>query len=285
MDHTSRRKHLRNLIARNELLVVPGCHDALSAMLVERADFPAVYLGSYAVASSQFGLPDVGLLERSEIVAAAKAVVDAVSIPVIADAESGWVDPANIWRTVDAFERAGVSAIHIEDHAYGKHASVEPVIAPMEETCNKIAAAVAARNDPEMIIIGRTDVPWAIGDLRDVVRRLNAYKAAGADVVMPAGIAPSDLKSIRHELTAPVMITDTDGASVADEQEAGANLVLYYGLTVKAAYSSVEAVLEQFKQAGSLDGIEGVRNRTGDFEATFDYKGFEQRSASYPFKR
>ncbi len=128
-----KRKMLRALIAVGKTLVLPGAQDALSARLIERAGFPAVYIGSYATSAAAFGLPDVGLLTMEEMAAHAKRVADAVAIPVLADGENGWNNAANIWRTVRAFEQAGVCGIHIEDHEFGKHAEVPQVLLSTEQ--------------------------------------------------------------------------------------------------------------------------------------------------------
>ena len=113
---------LRELVASAKTVVAPGATDALSAKLIEAHGFDCVYIGSYATAASRFGMPDTGLLSLDELVEQARTIVEAVKVPVIADAEGGFHDAPNIWRTVQAFERAGVAAIHIEDHSgTGKH--------------------------------------------------------------------------------------------------------------------------------------------------------------------
>src|SRR5437762_4440484 len=113
---------LRGLLAAGKTIVAPGATDALSAKLIEAHGFDCVYIGSYATAASRFGMPDTGLLSLDELVEQVRTIVEAVKVPVIADAEGGFHDAPNIWRTVQAFKRAGVAAIHIEDHSgTGKH--------------------------------------------------------------------------------------------------------------------------------------------------------------------
>lgn len=113
----------------------------MSAKLVERAGFPAVYIGSYATAAAGFGMPDVTM---EEMAAHAKRIADAVDMPVIADGENGWNNAANIWRTVRSFEQAGVCGIHIEDHEFGKHADVRQVLLSCDQMVQKIHAALDA---------------------------------------------------------------------------------------------------------------------------------------------
>src|SRR5512138_1928052 len=135
---------LRGLLAAGKTIVAPGATDALSAKLIEAHGFDCVYIGSYATAASRFGLPDTGLLSLEALVEQARTIVQAVKLPVIADAEAGFHEAAEIWRTVQAFERAGVAAIHLEDHTgAGKHTSAPQTLHPMKETADRICAAVA----------------------------------------------------------------------------------------------------------------------------------------------
>ena len=123
---------LRGLLAEGKTIVAPGATDALSAKLIEAHGFDCVYIGSYATAASRFGIPDTGLLSLEALVEQARTIVQAVKLPVIADAEGGFHGAGDIWRTVQAFERAGVAAIHLEDHTgAGKHTSAPQTLHPM----------------------------------------------------------------------------------------------------------------------------------------------------------
>lgn len=275
------RKKLRALLASGKTLVLPGAHDAVSAMLIERAGFPAVYIGSYATAAAGFGLPDVGLLTMEETAAHAKRVADAVAIPVLADGENGWNNAANIWRTVRAFEQAGVCGIHIEDHEFGKHAEVPQVLLPTEQMVQKIRAALEAREDENFLIIARTDAAWAFGDIEDAIARTNAFSEAGADLVMPVGIDPKRLKDVRARIKGKVAITDTPGRSVADEEAAGADIVLYYGMSLYAAYFGVKAALDDFAHARNADAVADRRKDIAEFEKFIGYPDFSARAKKY----
>src|ERR1035437_2651381 len=181
------RKKLCAMLASGKTLVVPGAYDPMSAKLVERASFPAVYIGSYATAAAGFGMPDVGLVTMDEMAAHAKRIADAVDLPVIADGENGWNNAANILRTVRSFEQAGVCGIHIEDHEFGKHADVPQVLLSCDQMVQKIRAALDARAHSDFLIIARTDAAWAFDDVEDAIKRMNACTDAGADLVMPVG--------------------------------------------------------------------------------------------------
>ena len=176
---------LRQLLAGPDLLVAPGAYDALSARLIAQAGFPAVYMTGFGTAASVLGQPDVGLLTMSEMVARASALASVVGdLPLIADADTGYGNPINTQRTIREYERAGVAGLHIEDQVWPKkcgHMEGKQVI-PMDEMVQKVRAAVDARQDPDFVIIARTDANAVYG-LEDALRRGRAYREAGADVI------------------------------------------------------------------------------------------------------
>src|SRR5450759_5225544 len=275
------RKKLRKMLESGKTLIVPGAYDSISALLVERAGFQAVYIGSYATATAGFGMPDVGLVTMGEMAAYAKTITDAVDIPVIADGENGWNNAANIWRTIRSFEQAGVCGIHIEDHEFGKHAAVPQVLASSEQMVQKIRAALDAREDKNFLIIARTDAAWAFNDVDEAVNRMNAFTDAGADMVMAAGLDPAVLAGLRSRIKGKIMITDTPGRSVADEESAGADVVLYYGFSLYAAYHGVKTALDTFMQTRNADDIKQVRGCIAEFENFIGYPEFSDRAKKY----
>ena len=194
MPNTTR---LRELLVQRDLLVAPGAYDALSARLIAQAGFPAVYMTGFGTAASVLGQPDVGLLTMSEMVSRAAALAAVVGDrPLIADADTGYGNPINVRRTVREYERAGVAAIHIEDQVWPKkcgHMEGKQVI-PVDEMVQKIRAAVDARQDPDFVIIARTDANAVYG-LEDALRRGRAYRDAGADVIFIE--APRSIEELR----------------------------------------------------------------------------------------
>lgn len=144
-------KALKALLAAGKTIVAPGVYDAVSAKLVRDAGFPVVYIGSYTTAATRLGQPDVGIVSLPEMVAQAQCVADAVDVPVIADGEDGFGKPPNIWRAVREFERAGIAAIHIEDHVHGKHTDFERVIRSLDQMLGRVKAALDARQAPGFI--------------------------------------------------------------------------------------------------------------------------------------
>ncbi|MEX0758008.1 MAG: isocitrate lyase/PEP mutase family protein, partial [Tistlia sp.] len=144
---------VRDLLSSRGVTPVPGCHDALGALLIEQAGYPAVYMSGFSVAAS-FGKPDVGLLTVSEMVARAAQIARATSLPVIADADTGYGGPANIADCVQAFERAGIAAIHLEDQVMPKRCGALPgkALVPVEEMALRLAAARKARTSADFLI-------------------------------------------------------------------------------------------------------------------------------------
>jgi len=278
---TGRREKLKTLIDSGQTLIVPGAFDAISAKLIEQAGFPAVYVGSFATAASRLGQPDVGVSTLDDLVGHAQSIVDAVSVPVIADAEGGLNRAANVWRTIEAFERAGVSAIHIEDHIAGKHTSFPRQLRSIKDMSNMISAAVEARTDPSFLIIARTDIAWVNDDPGLAVERLNAFTLASADLVFPAGFAPKRLKAVRDQIKGRVVMTNWKGASVKDEEEAGLSIVIYYGFCLYAAYHGMEKALAAFKKNGNWNKIAEVTGSIEPFDKLISAASFEDRAKKY----
>jgi len=210
----------------------------LSARLIEAHGYECLYIGSYATAASRFAVPDTGLLSLNQLVEHAKSIAAAVRIPVIADAEHGF-DPQ---ETVHAFEAAGVAAIHIEDHTgAGKHTDAPQELRPMKETAARIRAAVAARSNPEFMIVARSDAFWVHRDLEECIERLALYAEAGADMVFPTYAGPAELAEVRRRIARPVMIIDMPGRTLAEH--AGAAIVLYYAFSVATQFDALERAL------------------------------------------
>ena len=166
------RKRLRELVDAKEILVLPGAYDALSARLAEAAGFPCVYMTGYGQSASKLGAPDVGLMTMSEMVERAKDMCAAVSVPVICDGDTGFGNVVNLVRTVREYERAGAAAIQLEDQTTPKKCGhmLGRQVVDAEEMVNKIRAAAAARQDPDFLIIARTDARTNHG-VEEAIRR------------------------------------------------------------------------------------------------------------------
>jgi 2-methylisocitrate lyase-like PEP mutase family enzyme len=231
-------KNLHRLLAHGGTLIAPGATDALSARLIEAHGYECVYIGSYATAASRFAIPDTGRLSLDELAAQARTIARAVRIPVIADAEAGFRPE----ETIRAFEAAGVAALHIEDHTgAGKHTDLPQMLHPVEEAAERIRAAVAARTNPELLIVARSDAFWVHRDLEDCIARLERYAAAGADMVFPTLVGPAELAEVRRRIARPVMIVDMPGRSLAEH--AGAAIVLYYAFSITRQFAALRQAL------------------------------------------
>lgn len=191
------RTTLRQLVSRKNGLVVPGAYDGISARLVERTGFPAVYMSGYGTSASRLGLPDLGYAGLAEMADHARNLATAVTIPLIADADTGYGNALSVRRTVQAYEAAGVAALHIEDQVAPKrcgHLSGHQII-PRGEFAGKIRAAAEARTDPDLMIIARTDAISAM-DFDEALRRGEAAAKAGADMLFIE--APRDEEQVRR---------------------------------------------------------------------------------------
>ena len=209
----SKRKRLHELVVSRRGVVVPGAYDCVSAKLVERAGFPAVYMTGYGTSASRLGLPDLGFAGLAEMVDQARNMAAAVSVPLIADADTGYGNALNVRRTVQLYEAAGVAALHLEDQALPKrcgHLAGKQVVS-LEEFSRKIRAAVEARTDPDLLIIARTDA-IAVTGFDDALRRGEAAAKAGADILfVEAPTTEAEIERIARSFDAPLLFNYAPG--------------------------------------------------------------------------
>ena len=188
---------LRRLLERPEILVAPGAFSALSALLIARAGFEAVYLTGYGASADLLGCPDVGLLTMTEMANHAARLVSAVEIPVVADADTGYGNVLNVRRTIQEYERAGVAGVQLEDQVFPKrcgHMAGKAIISA-DEMARKIEVACETRVNPDLVIIARTDARAVMG-LGEALRRAKVYSEAGADVIFVE--APESVEELRE---------------------------------------------------------------------------------------
>lgn len=272
---------LDSIFDGNTAVIVPGAYDALSAKLVEEAGFPLVYVGSYGTAASVYGLADVGALTLDEMAAQARRVVDVVSAPVIADAENGFFDPPNIWRTVRAFEAAGVAAIHIEDHSGDKHTTLPQGLIPLEAMLQRLRAAMDARSTPGMAIIARTDAIWAMGDEAEALRRLRAFAATGIEYLFPTGADPAALRRLRREVAGRYVAIDLTEVRDPAQWDGAADLVIDYGFCLRAATKALQTALSSLRARAPADVTDAMLEPQPDFERRLGYAAYEARATRY----
>ncbi len=249
---------LRSLLARSNILMAPGATDAIHARMIQEAGFDAVYATGAGIANVHFGLPDIGLLTMTEMVEHIRRIADAVDVPVIADADTGYGNPLNVMRAVREFERAGVAAIQIEDQVSPKrcgHFDGKEVVSA-DEMVQKLRAAVAARQDPELVLIARTDA-LATHGFDEAVARGRLYAAHGADVVfVEAPTSAEQIARLPKEIRAPLLFNMTEGArspefGAAQLQQLGYQVVIFPNALLRISMRAVQESLAVLKSEGS----------------------------------
>src|SRR5580693_6315150 len=266
----SNSRRLKDLLARRAAVTVPGAANALFARVIEDLGFEAVYVTGAGIANMLLGVPDIGLTTMTEVGETVAAISDAVSIPVIVDADTGYGNAVNMVRTIRMLERAGASGIQIEDQVFPKkcgHFAGKHVIAA-DEMVQKIKAAVDARRDQSLQIIARTDAR-AIEGLDRALERASAYIAAGADVTfVEAPTSLDELARIAGELPVPQVANIVFGGKTPDPgreklADLGFSIVLYANAALQAALKASYDVLSVLKNEGSL---RSVSDRLASFE-------------------
>jgi 2-methylisocitrate lyase-like PEP mutase family enzyme len=280
------RQELRRLIDQRGYTMVPGAYDTLTARLVEAAGFAAVYLtgGGYSRAS---GYPDLGLLSLTENVLFIGRTVEAVGIPVIADADTGYGNAINVIRTVREYEKTGVAGFHIEDQVSPKkcgHYEGKEVIS-RAEMIGKIKAAVDTRRDADLVIIARSDAR-AIEGLEAAIDRVNAYLEAGADVgFVEAPQTIEELRVVGREVRGPALVNVFEGGKTPmlgakELEDMGFRLGIYPSQTHRAAIRAAQRVLAAMKRDGDTRAIEtelATFQEREDAVGTADWRALEDK--------
>ena len=226
-------RRIRALMEKPGIIRTLGAHDVLTALLIEQAGFDSVFIGGFGTSASLYGLPDLNFLGMSEMVDATRRMAHRVSIPVIADADTGHGDLHNVTRCVQEFEGAGAAGIILEDQVFPKrcgHFGGKEVI-PAEEMVLKFRAAVAARHDPDFLFIARTDARETHG-LDDAINRINRYCDAGADVAfIEAPLSIEELEAICTRVPSPKFVNmlafgKTPILSAAELEEMGFKMMV-----------------------------------------------------------
>lgn len=255
---------LREMLEKEEALLVPGCYDALSAKILKQAGFPVIYMSGSGVTASVTGKPDVGLLTMTEMVNQARNIVNATDLPLICDADTGYGNAINLIRTVKEYERAGVAGIHIEDQVTPKrcgHFEGKAVISA-EEMVKKIEAAIYAREDQDFLIIARTDARAVFG-LEEVLRRGRLYADAGADVLfVEAPQSAGELETITCAFNdIPLLINMVEGGktpifSFDYLKGLGFKIVLYPTSGVRIVMKVLQEFAAHLREKGDTKGLE-----------------------------
>jgi 2-methylisocitrate lyase-like PEP mutase family enzyme len=286
------RQQLRKRLTEGGMIVAPGIYDAFGARLVQQAGYEAVYMTGNGVSASLLGQPDVGMVDLTLFAAHAHRAAACVDIPLICDADTGYGNAVNVRHTVREFEAAGVAAIHIEDQVAPKRCGHLPGSRPvvsLAEHAGKIEAAVAARRDPDFLIIARTDAATGLG-LDEAIRRGQAYRKAGADVVFVelknSPTIVEDLRRVTAETGAPCLVNIDGGGrlgdlTVSEIAQLGFRIAIYPGLARSVAGFAIREALGALRRDGTTQTLRGRMLSLQEYNAVLDLDGVEQWEKRY----
>ena len=285
--HLRPSSQLRRLLAADEIVVAPGVFDGVSAKLVQQASFPAVYASGGAIARS-LGLPDLGLLSLDEVTDRLSFIVEAVTIPVIADADTGFGNALNAQRTARAFARAGVAGFHLEDQSFPKRCGHydDKAIIPIKEMAGKLSAVRDALEDPDMVVIARTDA-LAIDGLDAAIDRAGAYAEAGADVIfVEAPETLAQVAEIATRLEMPLLINMFKGGKtpmvpLEELQEMGYRIVIIPSDLQRAAIFAMRETLAAIAEGGDSEAVADRLISFAEREAVIGTADYLARDAKY----
>jgi methylisocitrate lyase len=271
----------------SKTIAVPGVFNALVARMAERLGFQAIYL-SGATLSAAAGVPDVGLLTLNDFVEQARTITLATSVPLFCDADTGFGEALNVERAVRLFEAAGVAGIHLEDQQLPKrcgHLTGKQLVEP-EAMAAKLRAAVAARQDPNFLIIARTDARSVTG-LQDAMHRARLYLQAGADAIFPEALeSPDEFAAFASAVKAPLLANMTEfGRSPILDQGTlagmGYRMVLYPVTIFRVALRAAESALTSILSHGHQRDLLPEMLTRAELYDLLGYSGYEERDRSY----
>ena len=280
-------QQLRDLIV-DSTIQIPGAPSALVARMIERAGFNAMYLSGAAFSAGVLGLPDVGLFTLTELAQQTAYLTKACALPLIVDADTGFGEALNVERTVIELEASGAAAIQLEDQQLPKrcgHLAGKSLVEP-EVMCAKLRAACAARVDPSLVIVARTDAR-GVTDLADAIERANRYQDAGADWIFPEALASKDeFDQFARAIDAPLVANMTEfGKSplltLEELAELGYSAVLYPVTLLRVAMKATEAALNFLAADGTQQELLDLMQTRDELYDLLDYKYFEERDRAH----
>ena len=269
----------RQLVSAPEILMLPVAHDALSALAIAQAGFSALAVAGYGTAGSMLGLPDIGVLSSTEMFTQYAHIADRVDLPLMVDIDTGFGDVNNVIHAVRQVERLGAAALFIEDQTFPKrcgHMAGKSVVS-VEEYLPKLKAALAARQDPDFVIMARTDAAAVYG-IDEAIRRANLYAEAGADMVFVEAVTTvEDMRKVNASVPVPSMANMIEGGrtpflSASELQELGYAVVAYPCASVFTAVRALKNWAEHLKFHGTSAGFAGPDTMI-DFEEYFRFIG------------
>jgi 2-methylisocitrate lyase-like PEP mutase family enzyme len=281
-------RRLRERLVRGAGLVLPGAANALAARLIAASGFEAVYITGAGISNTALGVPDLGLVTLTELVDHVAAISDAVALPLVVDADTGFGNALNLRRAVRLLERAGANALQIEDQVFPKrcgHFEGKAVIGAAAMV-QKIKAAVDTRHDADLLIIARTDAR-AVEGLDAAIDRAAAYREAGADILfVEAPLSLAELEAIPAQLPGPHLANIVFGGktpALPRERLAamGFSGIIYANAALQASVAGMSRVLRHLAATGSLAGVEDALASFAERQSLVDYDGFAALDRRY----
>ncbi len=272
----------------NSPIMIPGVFNALVARMAQQAGFAAAYQSGAALSAGLAAVPDVGLISLTEFVDQGRYLAQAVDIPVISDADTGFGEALSVERTVQCFESAGIAGIHLEDQQLPKrcgHLSGKTLVSE-QEMAGKIKAAAAARNDPSFVLIARTDARATEG-FDAAVSRARAYVEAGADMIFPEALqTPEEFAQFAEAVEVPLMANMTEFGkspllSFTELSQIGYRAVLFPVSMFRIAMNAVESGLRELAAEGTQQGLLDRMQTRAELYELLEYDGYDQRDRSY----
>jgi len=280
----SKAARLRELIAKGAI-TMPGVPNAAMARQVEQIGFDAIYISGAGMANATAGVPDIGLLTLTEVAQLAGYIAKAVKIPAIVDADTGFGGSENVARTIHELERAGLAGCHIEDQEFPKrcgHLAGKEIV-DVDEMVGKIKAAVAARHDPDFMIVARTDAR-AVEDFDRTVDRAQNYLAAGADAIFPEALqSAEEFRDFANEIDLPLLANMTEFGkspllSFEELSDFGYRMVIFPMSAFRVAMKASEEFLRALKKSGAQsDWLEKMQTR----EELYELLDYDPNAASW----
>lgn len=288
---STKTRRLRELIDQ-QTLVLPGAFNALTAIQIERTGFSAVYISGAALAAAR-GLPDLGLLTMTEVLSDAATIAHAVSIPALADVDTGFGSASTVMRTVREFEQAGIAGIQLEDQENPKRCGHLPGkrLVSSQEMVGKILAATEARRDKDFLIVARTDARGVEG-LEAAVQRAQAYAEAGADAIFPEALeSAEEFRTFAEQLAkqganVPLVANMTEFGktpylSSSEFEHLGYRVVLFPVTALRVTTKAVEQLLNELKNQGSQRDLLGQMHTRQQLYELLQYEEYERRERSF----
>lgn len=281
-----KRRAFRERLATGELLQFPGAFNPLSAKLIQRKGFDGVYI-SGAVLAADLGLPDIGLTTLTEVAGRSQQIARMTDLPALVDADTGFGEPLNLARTVQTLEDAGVAGLHIEDQVNPKrcgHLDGKAVV-DSDTAIKRIASAVDARRDQNLLIMARTDIR-AVDGMAAAIDRAKRLVDAGADAIFPEAMKDlSEFEAIRAAVEVPVLANMTEFGKSAlftkqQLQDVGINIVIYPVSLLRLAMGSAMRGLDSLKEQGSLQSVVGEMQTRAELYDLLDYEAYNQFDSS-----